>query len=64
MREIILNRIEQIACLEKGFPKGTMRWTNFSVNNVHISEVGWTNLTDEDLCVNFERLVRQLQKSF
>ena len=64
MRKLILDRIEQISEKENGFSRSQMRWQNFLVKDVHISEVGFNNLTDEDLLIEFERIVRQMNKSF
>lgn len=62
MRELILKRIEEISERENGFSKTLMRWQNYLVNNVHISEVGFQNLTEESLLKEFERLVTRCSK--
>jgi hypothetical protein len=62
MRKLILDRIQEISDGEKKFPKSVMRWRNFSINNVHLSEVVFDNLSDEDLLITFERIVRFLNK--
>ncbi len=62
MRELILKRIEEISERENGFSKALMRWQNYSVNNVHISEVRFQNLTEESLLKEFERLVTRCSK--
>ena len=60
MKTLILNRIDEISNAQNGFSKSTMRWQNYSINGVHISEVGFNNLTDEQLLLEFERLIKRL----
>ena len=62
MRKLILDRIEEITEKERGYPRSLMRWQNYHINGVHISEVGFNNLTDEQLLIEFERLIRQINK--
>lgn len=64
MRKLILDRIEEISIKENGFTKSLMRWQNFSINNTHISEVGFNNLTDEGLIEAYERIITQRGKGF
>lgn len=59
MRKLILDRLEEISVAEQGFTKSLMRWQNFNIKGVHISEVGFNNLTDEALLDAFERIVKR-----
>ena len=59
MRNLILVRIQELREYHKGFGKTTMRWMNFEVNGDHISEARFTNLSDEKLLEEFERIVRR-----
>ena len=63
MRNLILQRIEKFKEKEQGFTKSLMRWQNFNIKGVHISEVGFINMTDEDLLFYFEMIVRQMSKT-
>jgi len=67
MRNLIEYRLDYIKDHHSGFPKDTMRWRNFFVDvsedeRVHISQIQWENLDDEELLSLFERLVRQMSK--
>lgn len=57
MRELMLVRIQKIKEKNENFAKNTMRWGSRAVNNVHISEVKFSELTDEDLLSSFEMIV-------
>ena len=62
MRNLILKRIEEIKTNERGFPKSTMRWDNFStgIDKRHISEIQFEDLDDNSLVLLFERLIRRV----
>jgi hypothetical protein len=66
MRELILNRIEEIKNLyhKSGFSKDTMRWKNFydETGKIHISEMKFSDLDDEALLRFFERYIKQCSK--
>ena len=62
MRQLILNRIEEIRQQENDFSKNIMRWQWYTVKGMHISEAGFINLTDESLLQEFERLITQIKK--
>ena len=65
MRELILNRIEEIAKYETTrFNPQSARWSNIFLtdNRIHISKVNLSELNDEELLMAFERVVRQSQK--
>ena len=62
MRNLILNRIEEIRQQKRDFPRDTMRWRNYLVRGNHISETGFQNLTDESLLQEFERLAAHIKK--
>lgn len=61
MRQLILNRIAEIKKREHDFPRGVMRWDNFSTgtDKRHISEIKFEELEDYDLLFLFERLIRR-----
>jgi len=64
MRKLILDRLSEIAEKEDGFSFKLMRWRYITINNTHISEVGFNNLTDDDLLKIFEAIIKQANKSF
>ncbi len=61
MRQLMLNRIEEIKTKERGFPRGVMRWDNFSTgtDKRHISEIKFEELEDYNLLFLFERLIKR-----
>lgn len=61
VRKLIEKRIDEIKAAEKGFPKGTMRWDNFSTgtDKRHISEIDFRKLNDDSLVFLFERLIKR-----
>jgi len=69
MKELIINRIEEIKKSEDGFSKSLMRWRNFDVWTVngkliHLSQItNWEQFSDEKLLNLFERILRQNSKN-
>ena len=60
MRNLILNRIEEIRNQSNGFQKGTMRWDNFSTGSKkHISEFDFNSCNEAELLSIFERLIKK-----
>lgn len=61
MRELILQRIEKIKCLENGFSKSLLKWNNFSsgVVKTHISDMDFSKCNDIELLMLFERIIRR-----
>lgn len=64
MKEKILNRIEELKNQHAGFTKGSMRWKNFLINDIHISQVDFNTLEDDYLLFVFERIINQHYKGF
>lgn len=66
MRELIIERLNKCRVDENNFNRNTMRWRNFTVdyqNKVyHISEIQWEWLSDVNLLLLFERLIRMMSK--
>lgn len=62
MRELILNRIEEIRKQEEGFPTTIMRWRNFThgPDNKHIKDIKFEELPENELLFLFERLIRRI----
>ncbi len=58
MRQMILDRIEEIREKENNFDKRTTRWKEmYHVN--HYSQVNWSSLDDASLLFEFERMLRK-----
>lgn len=63
MRELILKRIEEFRKSENNFHRDTTRWRNYTtVSGMRIPNFDFSQLSDEDLLREYERLVRQLSK--
>jgi len=64
MRELILQRIEELRKSENGFTKSLMRWQNFFVgeSQTHISKYNFDACPDEQLVKIFESLIRRMSK--
>lgn len=60
LRKQILEKIEEYKFREMNFNKNVMRWQNFQIKDRHISEVDFTELTDNELIFHFERIVRRV----
>lgn len=62
MRDLILNRIDEIRKQEGGFPTTTMRWRNFThgTENKHLKDVKFEELPENELLFLFERLIRRI----
>ena len=61
-RILILDRIEVLREYEQGFDPRTMKWDDVFVDGVHLSEVDFTKLTDNQLLSMFEIILRQHHK--
>lgn len=63
MRDLILNRLNELREYHNGFPSGTMRWKNFTLDingkPFPIQYIVFHQLTDEELTVAFERILRR-----
>ena len=59
MRQLILNRIEEIKKYNDDFKKDTMRWNNVTVDGEHISNADFSKLSDGKLLIVFERIIRR-----
>lgn len=59
MREIVLQRIDEIKSKQNGFPRD-LRWGTFFFKVTHISEVDYHKLDDESLALFFELLLIRL----
>jgi len=62
MRELILQRIEEISEQEQNFSKSLMRWKNYTIRGNHISETNFKVLPETELLQEFERLVVRCSK--
>lgn len=66
MREIILQRIQELSSSIDGWNNGrdksTMRWKNFQQFGEHISQINFNELSDNNLLIVYERIIRQLNK--
>ena len=62
MRQLVLNRINELKEKERNFPKSIMRWKNFYFGNDHISEIKFEDLSDDELFNLFERLIFRYYK--
>ena len=62
MRDLILQRIEEIRKSEGGFSTSLMRWRNFShgVEHKHLKDIKFEELPDNELLFLFERLIRRV----
>mgnify|MGYP003441317521 CR=1 FL=1 len=61
MRTLMLKRIEEIRKQEQGFPTSITRWRNFThgIENKHLKDIIFEELSDNDLLFLFERLIRR-----
>lgn len=61
MRELILQRIEEIRIKENNFPPTTTRWNKFWCDGLgtHISIFNFNYLNDSELLKLFERIIRR-----
>lgn len=57
MRQLIIERINQLGYLHNGYSPLLARWAHIKINGVHISEVNFNDLTDEDLLKAFEVII-------
>lgn len=60
MRDKIIVRLEQIRRQEKNFPKSVQRWRNLRIEDQHVSDLDFDDLTDEELLIAFEKVIRRL----
>ena len=47
---------------DKGRDKSTTRWKNFQQFGEHISQINFNELSDNNLLIVFERIIRQINK--
>ncbi len=63
LRQLIINRINEIKTYESGFSKSLMRWKNVNLdatkNNQHISEFDFDKATDVELAALFELIIKR-----
>ena len=64
MRELVIQRIEEIKSQEGNFSKQTMKWKRLNVKGVHISELDFNTVYDEDLVPLFEAIISQYTKQY
>jgi len=71
MRKAILERLATIRHLNNNFSKSSMRWRNFEISGVHISEIpfgDWEymdeNYPDHTLMLIYEKIVIQNSKQY
>lgn len=57
MRELIINRIEEIKINNRGFKKDSFKWRSMHCNSIHISEIDFNNLSDEKLMSIYESII-------
>ena len=64
MRDLVLQRIEEIRVREDGFSKSLMRWQGFThgTENKHIRDIKFEKLNDVELLMLFERLIHRCSK--
>lgn len=62
MRDMIVQRINDIRAWEGGFSKDTMRWKNCMYQNQHISNIDLDIVTDADLLNILELVIRVFYK--
>lgn len=58
MRDLIISRILDIKRQEQGFPENSLRWAKLKHNNLHGSEVDPSSLSDMELMIFYERIIR------
>jgi len=63
LRQLIINRINEIKSREEGFSKSLMKWKNVNLdatkNNQHISEFDFDKATDVELAALFELIIKR-----
>lgn len=65
MRELLLQRIEQIKEKERNFEPSNMRWKTFTIpvgitrTEYPVQHVNFHQLEDHDLLLAFERIIRR-----
>lgn len=63
MRELIEKRLQEIRKIENNFSKLTMRWADFYLKTklvpIHISEVKFEELPDDELLVLYEKVIKR-----
>ena len=71
MRLIILDHLSAIKQRNNNFSKSSMRWRNFNVSGVHISEIPFgdyeymdDNYTDHTLLLIYDRVIIQNSKQY
>jgi len=60
MRQLILNRIEEIRKLENNFQKTSVKWCIFTCgqNKIHISLYDFNDCDDVELLKIFEKIIK------
>lgn len=59
MRQMILDRVEEIKKSNKNFEEDTMRWKTVTIDSIHISKADFSKLSDDKLLLVFERIIRR-----
>jgi len=59
MRELILQRIQEIKDYHNGFNQGAMRWRDYKIEGEPIHTVDFSKLDDTVLLKTFEFLIRR-----
>jgi len=59
MRQLILQRIEDIKKEHNGFDKGLMRWREFLIFGKSIQTLDFNTFNDEELLVAYEKVLRR-----
>jgi hypothetical protein len=62
MRKLLTQRLNELKRLNENFTKSLMRWQNFMVNGIHISECKFEDLNDDDLLYIFEAVIKRCSK--
>jgi len=60
MKHIILNRINDLKFMTENFNKPHRTWSNFKINNIHISKINFEELSNDLLLHTFERMINKL----
>jgi len=61
MRELILSEIDFMKNESKNF-YNNYRWVNIKLDNLHISQIKFEDLSDKDLLTLYKRILNQLYK--
>lgn len=58
IRGLVIKRMLQFKSVD-GFSKHLMRWAECYINKVHVSEVDFTLLSDDNLVNTFEMIIKK-----